>query len=166
MKSIPNGDTAKKNKPSSRLARPTPGALFLCQQKVTFRSFFNGWAGRIRTCECWDQNPVPYRLATAQSARYFSTAASRCRARETPRKTAAPAKERRYSLTMVDPRDRRLTTARSRSNHRHATSASYGACPSCRTNSLYFQTQTLRVNPRRCHPKGFLATTVVPYDLS
>ena len=26
-----------------------------------------GWAGRIRTCECWDQNPVPYRLATAQS---------------------------------------------------------------------------------------------------
>ena len=27
----------------------------------------SGWAGRIRTCECWDQNPVPYRLATAQS---------------------------------------------------------------------------------------------------
>ena len=26
----------------------------------------NGWAGRIRTCACWDQNPVPYRLATAQ----------------------------------------------------------------------------------------------------
>ena len=26
----------------------------------------NGWTGRIRTCECWDQNPVPYRLATVQ----------------------------------------------------------------------------------------------------
>ena len=27
----------------------------------------SGWTGRIRTCECWDQNPVPYRLATVQS---------------------------------------------------------------------------------------------------
>ncbi len=26
-----------------------------------------GWGGRIRTCECWDQNPVPCRLATPQS---------------------------------------------------------------------------------------------------
>ena len=26
-----------------------------------------GWTGRIRTCECWDQNPVPYHLATVQS---------------------------------------------------------------------------------------------------
>ena len=26
-----------------------------------------GWVGRIRTCECWDQNPVPYHLATTQS---------------------------------------------------------------------------------------------------
>ena len=25
-----------------------------------------GWDGRIRTCECWDQNPVPYHLATSQ----------------------------------------------------------------------------------------------------
>ncbi len=25
-----------------------------------------GWGGRIRTYECWDQNPVPYRLATPQ----------------------------------------------------------------------------------------------------
>ena len=24
-----------------------------------------GWDGRIRTCECWDQNPVPYHLATS-----------------------------------------------------------------------------------------------------
>ena len=32
-----------------------------------------GWTGRIRTCECWDQNPVPYRLATVQSAIYFTT---------------------------------------------------------------------------------------------
>ena len=23
-----------------------------------------GWGGRIRTCECRDQNPVPYHLAT------------------------------------------------------------------------------------------------------
>ena len=28
----------------------------------------SGWTGRIRTCECWDQNPVPYRLATVQSS--------------------------------------------------------------------------------------------------
>ncbi len=27
-----------------------------------------GWTGRIRTYECWDQNPVPYRLATVQSS--------------------------------------------------------------------------------------------------
>ena len=26
----------------------------------------NGWGGRIRTCACRDQNPVPYRLATPQ----------------------------------------------------------------------------------------------------
>ena len=26
----------------------------------------NGWGARIRTWECWDQNPVPYRLATPQ----------------------------------------------------------------------------------------------------
>jgi hypothetical protein len=27
----------------------------------------DGWGGRIRTCACWDQNPVPYRLATPQT---------------------------------------------------------------------------------------------------
>src|SRR3569833_3071778 len=26
----------------------------------------NGWGARIRTWECWNQNPVPYRLATPQ----------------------------------------------------------------------------------------------------
>jgi hypothetical protein len=26
----------------------------------------DGWGGRIRTCACRDQNPVPYRLATPQ----------------------------------------------------------------------------------------------------
>ncbi len=30
-------------------------------------TLFLGWAGGIRTPECRDQNPVPYRLATAQS---------------------------------------------------------------------------------------------------
>ena len=30
----------------------------------------NGWAGRIRTCECQDQNLVPYRLATAHQILY------------------------------------------------------------------------------------------------
>ena len=29
-----------------------------------------GWGGRIRTCECRHQKPVPYRLATPQCARY------------------------------------------------------------------------------------------------
>ena len=28
--------------------------------------YLYGWAGRIRTCACQDQNLVPYRLATAQ----------------------------------------------------------------------------------------------------
>jgi hypothetical protein len=28
----------------------------------------NGWGGRIRTCECRYQKPVPYRLATPHSA--------------------------------------------------------------------------------------------------
>ena len=27
---------------------------------------FIGWGGRIRTYGCWNQNPVPYRLATPQ----------------------------------------------------------------------------------------------------
>ena|GEM_PF-5720798 len=27
---------------------------------------FHGWGGRIRTCECWYQKPVPYHLATPQ----------------------------------------------------------------------------------------------------
>ena len=31
----------------------------------------NGWAGRIRTCACQDQNLVPYRLATAQQNNYI-----------------------------------------------------------------------------------------------
>ena len=30
---------------------------------------FIGWGGRIRTSECGDQNPVPYRLATPQLKR-------------------------------------------------------------------------------------------------
>ncbi len=34
--------------------------------------FMLGWTGRIRTCECWDQNPVPYRLATVQSSTILS----------------------------------------------------------------------------------------------
>ena len=29
----------------------------------------NGWGGRIRTCECRYQKPVPYRLATPQQGR-------------------------------------------------------------------------------------------------
>ena len=32
----------------------------------------NGWGGRIRTHECRDQNPVPYRLATPQSTHNLS----------------------------------------------------------------------------------------------
>ena len=40
----------------------------------TIRSdIFYGWTGRIRTCECWDQNPVPYRLATVQYKKYSIT---------------------------------------------------------------------------------------------
>ena len=35
---------------------------------VSYRKNRNafGWGGRIRTCECRDQNPVPYHLATPQ----------------------------------------------------------------------------------------------------
>ena len=39
--------------------------------------FLIGWTGRIRTCECWDQNPVPYRLATVQSLEILSQKAAR-----------------------------------------------------------------------------------------
>ena len=35
--------------------------LIVDSEKIPF-----GWDGRIRTCECWDQNPVPYHLATSQ----------------------------------------------------------------------------------------------------
>ena len=31
--------------------------------------FLFSWASRIRTYECWNQNPVPYRLAIAQHSR-------------------------------------------------------------------------------------------------
>ena len=30
---------------------------------------FLGWRGGIRTPECWDQNPVPYHLATRHRAK-------------------------------------------------------------------------------------------------
>src|ERR1700709_2404165 len=29
-----------------------------------------GWGGRDRTFECWNQNPVPYHLATPQQERH------------------------------------------------------------------------------------------------
>ena len=29
---------------------------------------WSGWGGRDRTFECWNQNPVPYHLATPQQA--------------------------------------------------------------------------------------------------
>jgi hypothetical protein len=32
-----------------------------------------GWDGRIRTCECRDQNPVPYHLATSHHNRLIVT---------------------------------------------------------------------------------------------
>ena len=32
----------------------------------------DSWASRIRTCECWNQNPVPYRLAIAQQLHYVA----------------------------------------------------------------------------------------------
>ena len=35
----------------------------------------DGWGGRIRTCECRIQSPVPYRLATPQAAPNISPAA-------------------------------------------------------------------------------------------
>ena len=37
-----------------------PYNLMVDLEKIPF-----GWDGRIRTCECWDQNPVPYHLATS-----------------------------------------------------------------------------------------------------
>lgn len=39
-----------------------------------------GWGARIRTWECRDQNPVPYRLATPQRVRkrYFAETTDVC----------------------------------------------------------------------------------------
>ena len=34
--------------------------------KLANDKIINGWGARIRTWECGDQNPVPYRLATPQ----------------------------------------------------------------------------------------------------
>src|SRR3569832_877412 len=39
-------------------------------------SIQNGWGARIRTWECWNQNPVPYRLATPQQYARHSLRAS------------------------------------------------------------------------------------------
>ena len=38
--------------------------LFLSDNKKNNKT---GWGGRIRTCECRLQKPMPYRLATPQS---------------------------------------------------------------------------------------------------
>src|SRR4051812_9141397 len=40
------------------------GAYSDCVTTSRFKLF--GWGARIRTWECWNQNPVPYRLATPQ----------------------------------------------------------------------------------------------------
>ena len=52
-----------------------PGQRMRAERQVAFAggtatnaaiafSAFDNVDGRIRTCECWDQNPVPYHLAT------------------------------------------------------------------------------------------------------
>ena len=38
--------------------------LYITSQFNCTSQILYGWGGRIRTCACGDQNPVPYRLAT------------------------------------------------------------------------------------------------------
>ena len=40
--------------------------IYLSMLCHSLKNPYYGWDGRIRTCECWDQNPVPYHLATSQ----------------------------------------------------------------------------------------------------
>ena len=49
------------------LGEPLALILSAANKNSPTGSFLIGWTGRIRTCECWDQNPVPYHLATVQS---------------------------------------------------------------------------------------------------
>ena len=49
-----------------RMAGPEPAALPLGDCPAQAGNLCAGWAGRIRTPGWRDQNPLPYRLATAQ----------------------------------------------------------------------------------------------------
>ncbi len=60
-----------------------------------------GWGARIRTWECWDQNPVPYRLATPQYFQHIS------RARIT-RAAPSPLRGQRRFRAVVQTRLRRV----------------------------------------------------------
>src|SRR5690606_15886885 len=46
--------------------KPTPRALDRKGAALAVCHWTAGWGGRIRTCECRNQNPVPYHLATPQ----------------------------------------------------------------------------------------------------
>jgi hypothetical protein len=43
-----------------------PGCCFRSDGNAALQNY--GWGGRIRTCGCWYQKPVPYRLATPQQS--------------------------------------------------------------------------------------------------
>jgi hypothetical protein len=44
--------------------KPGVGGHFLHQKRNSPNSRMAGWGGRIRTSEWWNQNPLPYHLAT------------------------------------------------------------------------------------------------------
>ena len=45
-----------------------PGDIRLRKARCARITWADGWGGRDRTFECWNQNPVPYHLATPQSS--------------------------------------------------------------------------------------------------
>src|SRR5476649_913721 len=51
----------------------TPGnaALIFAVRIFPAEQGLVGWGGRDRTFECWNQNPVPYHLATPQQVRGY-----------------------------------------------------------------------------------------------
>ena len=71
----PSGRASHVQNRSRRFCRTSKFCLTTCKaiyKNPLSRTFIYGWAGRIRTCACQDQNLVPYRLATAQQRyKYF-----------------------------------------------------------------------------------------------
>src|SRR6476469_1470597 len=65
----PSADYARQSVYQACVSKPHPKPFALIARCFKSRTWEkDGWGGRIRTCECRYQKPVPYHLATPQQA--------------------------------------------------------------------------------------------------